>query len=73
VLVDSELSPLADGALALLPVSATAVGPFDSHVGMLALLNALLAGVAARLRTAVTRRLDALEAAWVESGALVGG
>jgi DNA-binding MurR/RpiR family transcriptional regulator len=70
VLVDSELSPLARGALAVLPVGAAGAGPFDSHVGMLALANALIAGVAARLRSSATRRIDALEATWVESGAL---
>jgi DNA-binding MurR/RpiR family transcriptional regulator len=70
-LVDSELSPLAAGALAVLPIAATGTGPFDSHVGMLAAANALVAGVATRLRASVTRRLDALEALWVSSGALV--
>jgi len=70
VLVDSELSPLARGALAVLPVAAEGAGPFDSHVGMLAVANALVAGVAARLRRAVTRRLDALEATWVATGVL---
>jgi DNA-binding MurR/RpiR family transcriptional regulator len=70
-LVDSELSPLAEGALAVLPVAAASAGPFDSHVGMLAVANALVAGVAAKLRASVTRRLDALEAEWVSSGALV--
>ena len=71
VLVDSELSPLAGGALAVLPVAAAGAGPFDSHVGMLAVANALVAAVALRLRRSLTRRIDALEAAWVESGALV--
>jgi DNA-binding MurR/RpiR family transcriptional regulator len=71
VLVDSEVSPLAAGALAVLPVAAAGAGPFDSHVGMLAAANALIAGVAARLRRSLTRRIDALEATWVESGALM--
>jgi DNA-binding MurR/RpiR family transcriptional regulator len=70
-LVDSEVSPLAEGALAVLPVAAAGAGPFDSHVGMLAVANALVAGVAARLRRALTRRIDALEATWVASGVLV--
>jgi DNA-binding MurR/RpiR family transcriptional regulator len=69
--VDSELSPLAEGALAVLPVAAAGAGPFDSQLGMLAVANALLAGVAARLRRSVTRRLDVLESTWVSSGALV--
>jgi hypothetical protein len=38
---------------------------------MVAVSNALVAGVATRLRTSVTRRLEALEAIWVDSGALV--
>lgn len=71
VLVDSEVSPLATGALAVLPVAAAGAGPFDSHVGMLVAANALIAGVAARLRRSLTRRIDALEATWVASGALV--
>ena len=71
VLADSELSPLAQGALAVLPVAAAGAGPFDSHVGMLAVANALLSGVAARLRRTLTRRLDALETTWVSTGALV--
>ena len=70
-IVDSELSPLAEGALAVLPVAAAGVGPFDSQIGVLAVVNALLAGVALRLRRSVTRRIDALEAAWTESGALL--
>ncbi len=71
VLVDSEVSPLAEGALAVLPVAAAAAGPFDSHVGMLAAANALIAAVAARLRRTLTRRIDVLESTWVASGALV--
>lgn len=70
-LVDSELSPLAEGALAVLTVGAEGAGPFDSQVGMMAVANALLAGVASRLRRSVTRRVDALERAWVERGALL--
>lgn len=71
VLVDSAVSPLAEGALAVLTVAAAGAGPFDSLVGMLAASNALLAGVAERLRRNLTPRLDVLEAAWVQSGALV--
>ena len=70
-IVDSELSPLAEGALAVLPVAPAGVGPFDSQIGVLAVANALLAGVALRLRRNVTRRIDALEAAWTKSGALL--
>jgi len=50
--------------------SVTGAGPFDSHVGLLALANALLAGVAARLRRSATDRLDRVEAAWRTAAAL---
>jgi DNA-binding MurR/RpiR family transcriptional regulator len=63
-LTDSALSPLASGAAVAFTASVTGAGPFDSHVGLLALANALLAGVAARLRRSATDRLDEVEAAW---------
>jgi DNA-binding MurR/RpiR family transcriptional regulator len=68
---DSPLSPLADGADAVFVASAAGAGPFDSHVGTLALGNALVAGVAARLRATATARIDAVESAWSKAGALV--
>ncbi|MCU1502814.1 MAG: hypothetical protein JWM12_2168 [Ilumatobacteraceae bacterium] len=67
---DSLLSPLAAVADRTLVVAAAGGGPFDSHVGTLALFNLLVAGVADRLRTAVTDRLDRAEAAWQGSGSL---
>jgi DNA-binding MurR/RpiR family transcriptional regulator len=70
---DSLLSPLAARAEAAFTVSAEGAGVFDSHVGTLALLNALVTGAAARLRTSATDRLDAVEAAWRAAGALVDG
>jgi DNA-binding MurR/RpiR family transcriptional regulator len=36
-------------------------GPFDSHVGTLALANALVAAVADRIRVRAAARLDRLE------------
>jgi hypothetical protein len=39
-------------------------------VGELALVNALLAGVAARLRRAAAGRLDAIETAWAAASVL---
>ena len=60
---DSLVSPLAEGASKVFVVAAEGVGPFDSHVGILALGNALVAGVALRLRASATDRLDAVEAA----------
>lgn len=69
-ITNTALSPLCAGAECALRVSAAAAGPFDSHVGMLALAGALVAGVAERHRARVARRIDALEALWVESGVL---
>lgn len=69
-ITDSLLSPLADGASEAFVVSAAGTGPFDSHVGILALGNALVAGVALRLRTSATARLDAVEAAMADADAL---
>jgi len=71
VLSDGALSPLAQGAAHVFVVAAEAAGPFDSNVGVLALLNALLAGVADARRGDAAHRIDALEAAWVGTGALV--
>jgi DNA-binding MurR/RpiR family transcriptional regulator len=68
---DSPLSPLAARAEAAFTVSAEGAGVFDSHVGTLALVNALVTGAAARLRSSATDRLDAVEAAWRAAGALV--
>jgi DNA-binding MurR/RpiR family transcriptional regulator len=68
---DSPLSPLAAVASVSFAVAAEGAGPFDSHVGTLALANALVTGVAGRLRRSATRRLDAVEAAWRGADALV--
>jgi DNA-binding MurR/RpiR family transcriptional regulator len=72
-LTDSALSPLASGATVSFTASVTGAGPFDSHVGLLALTNALLAGVAARLRRSATDRLDQVEAAWRAAETLTDG
>jgi DNA-binding MurR/RpiR family transcriptional regulator len=68
---DSPLSPLASLASETFFVAAQGVGPFDSMVGALALVNALVAAVAARLRQTATARLDAIEAAWMGTNVLV--
>ncbi len=70
-LSDSALSPLADLADRTFVVHAAGAGPFDSHVGTLALANALVAGVADGLRASATRRLDQIEAAWKAADALL--
>src|SRR5437763_10024110 len=69
-LTDSAVSPLASAAAISFTASVTGAGPFDSHVGLLALANALLAGAAARLRRSATDRLDRVEAAWRTAAAL---
>lgn len=63
---DSPLSPLAALATERFVVAAEGPGPFDTHVGTLALLDALVAGVADRLRATATARLDAVEQAWAD-------
>ena len=72
-LTDSALSPLASGAAVCFTASVNGAGPFDSHVGLLALANALLAGVAARLRRSATDRLDEVEASWRAADVLTDG
>lgn len=69
-LTDSLLSPIATKSAATIVVSAGAVGPFDSHVGTLALLDLLANGVAAELRDTAADRLAAIEAGWAASRAL---
>jgi DNA-binding MurR/RpiR family transcriptional regulator len=61
---DSVLSPLAAAAQRCIVVSAAGAGPFDSHVGTLAVFNLLVTGVADQLRTVATARLDRMEIAW---------
>ena len=72
-LTDGPLSPLAAVAEVAFAVTAEGAGPFDSHTGTLTLVNALVTGVAARLRESATARIDALESRWRESGALLEG
>lgn len=67
---DSVLSPLARDAAAAFVVAAEGAGPFDSHVGTLALLNALTSGVARRLRSPAAARLDRVEQAWTDTAVL---
>ena len=72
-ITDSMLSPLAAHADATLVVAAEGVGPFDSHLGVLAVANALIAGVSRRLRGSATDRIDRVEHAWRSTGAVVDG
>jgi DNA-binding MurR/RpiR family transcriptional regulator len=68
---DSAFSPLAQRARHTFVVSARSPGPFDSHAGTIALVDALIASVATRLRRSATERLDAVEAAWSNARDLV--
>jgi DNA-binding MurR/RpiR family transcriptional regulator len=70
-LTDGRLSPLARLATWVVAVSAGGVGPFDSQVGTLAVLNVLLVAVSDNLRGSATDRLDALEQWWQESDLLL--
>ena len=67
---DSAVSPLALRATHSFVVAADSVGPFDSHVGTLALLDLLVVEVARTGRALATDRLDRLEAAWADHDAL---
>ncbi len=69
-LTDSQLSPLAVGARLVFVVDGAGVGPFDSHVSALALLEALVAGVATARRASAAEHLARIEAAWVEAEVL---
>jgi DNA-binding MurR/RpiR family transcriptional regulator len=70
-LTDSLLSPLARAATETFVVAAEGAGPFDSHVGTLALANAVVTAAAAGLRRSATERLDRVEAAWQQADVLV--
>ena len=69
-LTDSYLSPIAASADCTFVLSAGSVGPFDSHVGTLALLNLVVTEVASRLRSSAASRLDRVEDAWRAAGSL---
>ncbi len=70
-LTDRSLSPIATGARHVFVVAARGVGPFDSYTATMALVHALAAGVAARLRRSATARLDAIEHAWSAGNELI--
>ena len=70
-LTDSALSPLAGASDSSMVLRAGGVGPFDSHVGTLALLNVLVAGVSDVLRDVAADRLDRAEAAWSAESLLI--
>lgn len=70
---DSMLSPIAARTAATFLVTAASEGPFDSHVGTLALLNLIAARVANELRASATDRLATVEAAWRSARTLTDG
>lgn len=70
-ITDSRLSPLAERARHTFVVAARGVGPFDSATGAVAVVHALGAGVAARLRRSAAGRLDQIEASWAAAADLV--
>jgi DNA-binding MurR/RpiR family transcriptional regulator len=70
-ITDSVLSPLASAARWTFVVAAGSLGPFDSHVGTLALVDLVVTETSARLRRSATDRLDAVERAWHDGGSLV--
>lgn len=70
---DSAASPLAPLAAVRFVVGVGSPGPFESATGVVALLHLLVAGVAVRLRAPARSRLDRVEAAWAEHGALLDG
>jgi DNA-binding MurR/RpiR family transcriptional regulator len=72
-LTDSVLSPIAANAAVTFLVAAGSMGPFDSHVGTLALLNLIAIDVATELRQSATERLGIVEAVWAEGGSLTDG
>ncbi len=69
-LTDSVLSPLASVADRAFVIAAHSTGPFDSHVGTLALLDLFVIGTAGVDPVRATARLDRLEASWRAANAL---
>lgn len=63
-ITDRALSPLAGKAKVAFTVQAGSHGPFDSHVGTLALLNITSAAVARAVQASAGPRLEAIESAW---------
>ena len=68
---DRVLSPIAAFAQRTVVIRAAGAGPFDSHVGTLAALNAVVAIVADRLRASAEPRIARIESAWRSTGVLV--
>lgn len=67
----SALSPVGRIASASFAVASEGAGPFDSHVGVMAIANLLLNGVADALRATAAERIDRIESAWHDAGVLL--
>lgn len=65
-ITDGPLSPLASAAHRWLGIDVAAVGPFDSVVPVVAVVELLIAEVAGRLRHQATDRLDRIERLWAD-------
>ncbi len=72
-ITDGPLSPVATCADVWFQVAAASSGPFDSHVGTMALLQLAVTVVARERRVDAASRLDAMEQAWRASGSLTDG
>lgn len=70
---DGPLSPIAARADVWFQVAAASSGPFDSHVGTLALLQLVATEVARARRRDAADRLDVVERAWSDAGTLTDG
>lgn len=69
-LTDGPLSPIATVAGEVFVVAAGTIGPFDSQIGIVSVLQLLVAEVAAILAHDAVDRLDAVERAWSDADAL---
>lgn len=68
---DGPTSPLFAAAAHRFVVGVGSPGPFESATGVVALLHLLVTETAARLRDDAGGRLDAVERAWLDRGALL--
>lgn len=65
-ITDGPLSPLAAMADRWLGIDVAAVGPFDSVVPVVAVVELLIAEIAGQLRHEATERLDRIEQLWAD-------
>jgi DNA-binding MurR/RpiR family transcriptional regulator len=70
---DGPLSPLAEVADLWYAINVAAIGPFDTALPVIALVEVVLAEVADQLRDGAASRLEAIEARWGTSGVYLTG